>query len=153
MLCGFWYYYLWKGDEEKLGGLVINIGIYFFDFLIWFFGGVQMFEVQYCDGDKVVGFLEFEWVDVSWFLFIDCDDLLFEYELGGQMMFCLIMYDGEEIEFSGGFIDLYIRVYEEMFVGNGFCIVDVCVLIEFVYQMVIIEFFQKVLVYFFFEKF
>ena len=52
---GPWYHYSWKGDEEKSGGLATNIGIHFFDLLIWLFGGVQTSEVQHRDGDKVAG--------------------------------------------------------------------------------------------------
>jgi UDP-N-acetyl-2-amino-2-deoxyglucuronate dehydrogenase len=35
---GNWYLSSWKGDPEKSGGLAANIGIHFFDLLIWLFG-------------------------------------------------------------------------------------------------------------------
>src|SRR5690606_14703061 len=37
---GTWYHYSWKGDHSKSGGVVTNIGIRFFDLLIWLFGRV-----------------------------------------------------------------------------------------------------------------
>ncbi len=132
---GPWYHYSWKGDEEKSGGLATNIGIHFFDLLIWLFGGVQTSEVHHRDTDKVAGFLELERADVSWFLSIDRDDLPFEHEPGGQTTFRSITYDGEEIEFSGGFSDLHTRVYEETMAGNGFRIADARASIELAHQM------------------
>ena len=35
---GPWYDISWKGDEEKSGGILFNIGIHFFDMLIHIFG-------------------------------------------------------------------------------------------------------------------
>ena len=35
---GKWYDYSWKGNQEKAGGIEINIGIHFFDMLLWIFG-------------------------------------------------------------------------------------------------------------------
>ena len=32
---GQWYHTSWKGDEDKSGGVMMNIGIHFFDLLIW----------------------------------------------------------------------------------------------------------------------
>ena len=37
---GRWYDVSWKGQREKSGGLATNIGIHFFDMLIWLFGRV-----------------------------------------------------------------------------------------------------------------
>src|SRR5207244_12117232 len=37
---GRWYDVSWKGSAERSGGLVTNIGIHFFDLLIWLFGPV-----------------------------------------------------------------------------------------------------------------
>ena len=132
---GPWYHYSWKGDEEKSGGLATNIGIHFFDLLIWLFGKVQTSEVQHRDGDKVAGFLELDRADVSWFLSIDRNDLPFEHEPGGQTTYRSITFDGEEIEFSGGFGDLHTKVYEETLAGNGFRIADARPSIELAHQM------------------
>ena len=140
---GPWYHYSWKGDEEKSGGLATNIGIHFFDLLLWLFGEVQTTEVHHRDGSKVAGFLELERADVSWFLSIDRDDLPFEHEPGGQTTFRSITYDGEEIEFSGGFSDLHTKVYEETLAGNGFRISDARASIELAHQMGTAEMSQK----------
>ena len=36
-LRGLWYKNSWKGEESKSGGILMNIGIHFFDLLIWQF--------------------------------------------------------------------------------------------------------------------
>ncbi len=38
---GKWYDYSWKGQMEKSGGIATNIGVHFFDMLIWIFGDVK----------------------------------------------------------------------------------------------------------------
>jgi len=44
---GRWYFRSWKGDVQKSGGIATNIGVHFFDMLIWVFGGVQHHQVHY----------------------------------------------------------------------------------------------------------
>ena len=44
---GAWYLVSWKGQEERSGGLATNIGIHFFDLLIWLFGDVQQSQVHH----------------------------------------------------------------------------------------------------------
>src|SRR4051812_27143867 len=43
---GQWYNVSWKGSEERSGGIIVNIGIHFFDLLIWLFGPVQQNRVH-----------------------------------------------------------------------------------------------------------
>ena len=54
---GPWYRYSWKGRPEKSGGLATNIGIHFFDLLLWLFGRVDRSEVHYRDDHLIAGFL------------------------------------------------------------------------------------------------
>ena len=42
---GKWYDYSWKGDFDKSGGILFNIGIHFFDMLIWLFGKPVNFSI------------------------------------------------------------------------------------------------------------
>ena len=51
----------------KSGGLSMNIGIHFFDLLIWLFGGVQRSEVTERTPERFRGRLELEQADVNWF--------------------------------------------------------------------------------------
>jgi len=121
---GPWYRYSWKGDESKSGGVTTNIGIHFFDMLIWLFGKVESFNVSLKQHDKMKGFIELENAKVNWFLSIDKNDLPQSAKNVGQPTYRSITIDGEEIEFSGGFTDLHTKVYEEILNGNGFTIED-----------------------------
>ena len=38
---GSWYHHSWKGEASKSGGIATNIGIHFFDMLLWIFGEVE----------------------------------------------------------------------------------------------------------------
>ena len=38
---GNWYKYSWKGDENKSGGLLYNIGIHLFDLINFLFGKMK----------------------------------------------------------------------------------------------------------------
>src|SRR5690606_17490561 len=67
---GTWYRYSWKGDVSKSGGVVTNIGIHFFDLLIWLFGEAKRNEVHLSEPDRVGGAIELENADVQWFLSI-----------------------------------------------------------------------------------
>ena len=64
---GKWYFISWKGDVQKSGGIATNIGIHFFDMLIWIFGSVQKNIVNVLEADKGSGFLELENARVRWF--------------------------------------------------------------------------------------
>ncbi|MEX0600545.1 MAG: Gfo/Idh/MocA family oxidoreductase [Rhodothermales bacterium] len=130
---GTWYKYSWKGDEEKSGGVVTNIGIHFFDMLMWLFGPVVQNRVHVREAERVGGTMELGNADVQWFLSIDENDL--PAEAAGRRTYRSITVDDEEIEFSGGFTDLHTRVYEETLAGRGFSIADARPAIELVHSI------------------
>jgi UDP-N-acetyl-2-amino-2-deoxyglucuronate dehydrogenase len=117
---GNWYRVSWKGDYEKSGGVATNIGIHFFDMLLWLFGDAVESRVYYSDPQRMSGFLELERSRVQWFLSTDYRDLPFPVEPGERSTFRSITIDGEEIDFTDGFSDLHTRVYEETLAGHGF---------------------------------
>jgi UDP-N-acetyl-2-amino-2-deoxyglucuronate dehydrogenase len=121
---GPWYQYSWKGSKERSGGLATNIGVHFFDLLLWLFGGVQKSAVTLADPDRMSGFLELQNAVVRWYLSIRQDDLPVEEGRERQATFRSITIDGKEIEFTEGFADLHTRVYEETLRQNGFGIAD-----------------------------
>lgn len=132
---GPWYHFSWKGDINKSGGVATNIGVHFFDLLIWLFGGVKENIVHLSKPDKVSGYLELENANVSWYLSIDKNDLPEKAKKIGQPTYRSITIDGDEIEFSKGFTDLHTRVYEETINGNGFGIADAKPAIQAVYDI------------------
>lgn len=129
---GNWYDVSWKGGEEKSGGVPTNIGIHFFDLLLWLFGKPQRQEVHLREQHRAGGVLELERARVRWFLSIDRSDLPFTPEPGKKTTFRSIMVDGHEVEFSEGFTDLHTRIYQETLAGRGFDIDDARPSIELV---------------------
>ncbi len=117
---GGWYHVSWKGDEEKSGGVATNIGIHFFDLLLWLFGEAGEVRVYHSDLQRMAGFLDMPRARVRWFLSTDPADLPFPVQPGVRSTYRSITVDGEEIEFTGGFADLHTRVYEETLAGRGF---------------------------------
>jgi UDP-N-acetyl-2-amino-2-deoxyglucuronate dehydrogenase len=121
---GLWYYYSWKGIVEKSGGIATNIGVHFFDLLMWLFGDVQSSLVNLKDDKRMSGFLELQNANIRWFLSTDRNDLPLQSIQKEESTFRSITVDGEEIHFSEGFTDLHTRVYEETLAGKGFGIED-----------------------------
>ncbi len=117
---GSWYFYSWKGNQEKSGGIATNIGVHFFDMLTWIFGNVQQNIVHVSANNKAAGFLELEKARVRWFLSVDRNDLPEEISSKGQSTYRSIKVDGNEFEFSGGFTDLHTVTYQNILDGKGF---------------------------------
>jgi UDP-N-acetyl-2-amino-2-deoxyglucuronate dehydrogenase len=121
---GNWYHYSWKGDVKKSGGIATNIGIHFFDMLIWIFGSVEYFSVTHADAQRTAGFLKLQHARVNWRLSIDQNDLPADVRQLGKRTFRSITVDGDEVEFSEGFTDLHTVLYREILAGRGFGIAD-----------------------------
>jgi len=132
---GGWYHVSWKGSAEKSGGIATNIGIHFFDLLLWLFGPAGESRVYHADPRRMSGFLELERARVRWFLSVDPADLPFAVEPGRRSTYRSITIDGQELEFTEGFTDLHTRVYERTLAGQGFGIEDARPSISLVYRI------------------
>ncbi len=117
---GNWYHYSWKGDIQKSGGVATNIGVHFFDMLIWIFGDVKENIVHTLKKDKAAGYLRLENARVRWFMSIDYNDIPDKVKQKGQRTFRSITVDGNELEFSGGFTDLHTISYKKILAGRGY---------------------------------
>ena len=131
---GKWYQYSWKGNINKSGGVATNIGIHFFDMLIWVFGKHQANTLHYYRHDKAGGLLELENARVKWFLSLDSSDLP-SGEFNSGKPYRSVKIDNEKIEFSEGFTDLHTLSYKEILNGRGFGIADSRPSIEVVYEI------------------
>ena len=129
---GPWYHVSWKGSDEKSGGIGTNIGVHFFDLLIWLFGKPVHATLSVKEPSRMGGELELEEAEVTWFLSTDRADLPPEIKEKGQPTHRLITIDGEPVEFSEGFSDLHTEVYRRTLRGEGFGIEDARVSIELV---------------------
>lgn len=117
---GNWYFYSWKGDEKKSGGVATNIGVHFYDMLHFIFGELKTNIVHFKNEKKVAGFLEYEKARVRWFLSVDENDLPSQTVNLNQRTYRSIIIDKDEFEFSEGFTDLHTKVYQDILQGGGF---------------------------------
>lgn len=132
---GNWYHSSWKGELSKAGGIATNIGIHFFDMLIWIFGDVQNIVVNQLEPDHASGVLHLKNARVKWFLSINFDHLPEDVKRANKRTYRSLTLEGNEIEFSEGFTDLHTTSYSEILKGNFFGLEDARPSIELVYKI------------------
>jgi UDP-N-acetyl-2-amino-2-deoxyglucuronate dehydrogenase len=132
---GSWYHHSWKGEEAKSGGIATNIGVHFFDMLLWIFGKPREIRPNEIQADHASGVLVFPNATINWFLSINPDHLPTQAKDEGKRTFRSLQIEGSEIEFSDGFTGLHTRCYEEIIAGRGFGIDDARPSIEVVHQL------------------
>ena len=128
---GKWYHYSWIGDEVISGGIATNIGIHFFDMLLWIFGDIKNNYVSHHSNHSTSGYLELERANVDWTLSVDERDLPHK----DWKAFRTIKVNGEEVDFSDGFTDLHTKSYEEILSGNGFKLEDAKPALDLVHKI------------------
>lgn len=122
---GRWYAQSWKGIPEKSGGLALNIGVHFFDLLIWLYGQPMSTQVSLSQANKMSGVVELERARVRWFLSVDGNDLPEHVRAEGKTAYRSLRTNNRELELSDGFPDQHTRVYRDILDGGGFGIADV----------------------------
>ena len=132
---GKWYYASWKGDVQKSGGIATNIGIHFFDMLLWIFGPCKESVVHINNHDRASGWLSLEKANVRWFLSINENSLPENVKAQSQRTYRSIKIDDKEIEFSEGFTDLHTKSYQNILEGNGFGIREAMSSLDLVYNI------------------
>ena len=132
---GHWYLHSWKGDESKSGGVATNIGVHFFDMLLWIFGKATKNIIEEMEDDHASGTLQLEKANVKWYLSINAEHLPDEAKAKGKRTHRSLQIEGKEIEFSDGFTDLHTKCYEQILAGKGFGISDARMSIDTVYQL------------------
>lgn len=109
------YWSGWKGDKEKSGGLLFNLGVHYFDVLLQLFGpSYEIIESSVSDKSGE-GKIRFGNLEVHFRVEIgDTDD--------GQDRYLEI--DGLKYRFSDkdnlSFEDLHVKVYQDFLLGKGF---------------------------------
>ena len=132
---GKWYHVSWKGEEEKSGGLASNIGIHFFDVLIWIFGRVISNKNSHNSSSKIKGTLNLERAVVEWDLSINSEDLPSQSIEKGDKTFKYLYMDGQEIDLNYGFENLHTESYYKILEGKGFGLSDIKPVIDLVYKI------------------
>jgi UDP-N-acetyl-2-amino-2-deoxyglucuronate dehydrogenase len=132
---GHWYQVSWKGDDARSGGVTTNIGIHFFDMLLWIFGEVKNISVKELTHDTASGYLALKRAKINWMLSIDANRLPPTTREAGKRTFRSLCMEGHEIEFSDGFTDLHTASYREILKGNGFGLNDARPSIELIHRI------------------
>ena len=132
---GHWYYASWKGDIQKSGGIATNIGVHFFDMLMWIFGDVKENLVIEHSMSTASGVLELENASVKWRLSIDSNMLPEDVKTSGKRTYRALNIDGESFEFSDGFTELHTKSYENILAGKGFPLMETKRSIELVHNI------------------
>lgn len=132
---GHWYYSSWKGDIQKSGGIATNIGIHFFDMLLWIFGNVNENVVVAHTAGMAAGKLEMEKANVNWMLSIDANTLPVEVKSKGKQSFRSLIVDGEAIDFNNEFTNLHTAAYKNILAGDGCTLQDSKKLVELVHDI------------------
>ena len=132
---GHWYHTSWKGDVQKSGGIATNIGVHFFDMLMWIFGDVKENNVIQHTADTASGNLVLQKASVNWMLSIDANILPAGVKAAGKRTYRMLTIDGEAFEFSDGFTELHTKSYHEIITGNGFSMIETKASIQLVHDI------------------
>lgn len=125
---GNWYFYSWKGDEAKSGGITSNIGVHFFDLFTWLFGDCLEIMLDQAEKDEAVGRLKFHNAVVDWKLSIRMSEP--EIRISRQML-C----NGREINLNAGGVDLHLENYKAILGGDSIGLADIRELTRILYEV------------------
>lgn len=123
---GKWYHKSWKGDVQKSGGIVCNIGVHLFDMLAFVFGDFVGNELAHYEASRASGVARFAHAQVEWLLSICASDLAHS---SHNQALRILKEDSRalpsarpalRIDFSQGFEDLHTASYNEILQGRGF---------------------------------
>lgn len=105
-----WYFKSWKADHRRSGGLLFNIGIHYFDLLVYLFGPpINVNPI--CVGEKRAwGNINFKNAAVEW-------EISLEAPMDNQKR--LLTINDERIDLSQYFENLHIKVYENLLNNKG----------------------------------
>jgi len=110
-----WYFKTWKAEERKSGGILFNIGIHYFDALIFMFGKPLHVNTEYIEQKKAMGYIEFKNANVFW-------EISLEASMDNQKRIFTI--DGKKLNLDQGFENLHSKVYEQLIYYKGMPIED-----------------------------
>jgi len=117
---GHWYQVSWKGDIEKSGGITTNIGVHFFDILLWIFGKVERVTIAKRSEVTACGQLLLEKADVKWLLSINPDMLPEEKKRNGETSHRSLTVENEKFDLTKTADSLHTLSYREILTGKGY---------------------------------
>lgn len=129
------YYEKWKGSREQSGGILFNLGIHYFDLLLWLFGMPNYYEIDYFTEKTAYGKLKGRNYECEWKLSteVDPDKCKRFIEINGQRI---------DLSYKGNLSEenLHKYVYEDLANGKGVTPYeqkDVVRLIEAIYHLLL----------------
>lgn len=125
---GRWYLESWKSDDALSGGILMNLGIHFFDMMCWLFGSPRSVHAPGRDADPrrhLSGTVDFDRASTTWRLSTRREDLPTQTLEKGGHAFRNIVIDGESVaDYSHGFTSLHDLVYRSILDGDGLSLAD-----------------------------
>lgn len=101
------YWKSWKGDEEKSGGILFNLGIHYFDLILYWFGEAKKIEVSYLTDRAGKGRIIGEDYVCDW-----------EIDTTAETPSRTMTIGGQEIDLDTK-KDLHIKTYKDLVKGRG----------------------------------
>lgn len=132
---GRWYHISWKGDVNKSGGIASNIGVHFFDMLLWLFGAMKKLEVHTNTTTEVSGTLQLEKAHVNWQFGIDASLLPEEALKKNKRTYKVMLVNGDQIDFSDDGENLHTDAYRQILNGQGIRLADTLPTIQLLHQI------------------
>lgn len=132
---GKWYQYSWKGDENKSGGILYNIGIHFFDLITYLYGDIESSHVYYSSSKAYSGVLRLKNANVRYFLSIDSEHLRHFNKDSKKNTFKSMSVNKKKIDLSENFENLHTLSYRKILENKGYEINSIRAGIELVYKI------------------
>jgi len=108
------YYQCWKGQNERSGGILFNLGVHFFDLLLYLFGDAQKTETAFLDLKTGEGIIEGKNYKCRWRISTN------ETKENQRRVFKI---DGKDYNFSSkdnlAYENLHKFVYQDLMEGKG----------------------------------
>lgn len=117
------YFKTWKGNDFLSGGMITNVGIHYFDLLLYIFGDYKSIKLKSNSPNQSLGYLDLLGGSVDWLLSFNQEDIK-KYLTSETNSYRSITVDGTEIDFSYVDEDLHTISYKEVLNGRGFSLRD-----------------------------
>ena len=131
---GKWYQYSWKGNENKSGGILYNIGIHFFDLITFLYGEIESSSVYYASSKTYSGVLRAKNANVRYFLSID-DEHLSYFKKKSKNTYKSMTVNEKKIDLSNNFENLHTLSYKKILENKGYEINSIRAGLELVYKI------------------
>lgn len=129
---GPWYDVSWKGQPERSGGIAMNIGVHFFDLLLWLYGPCEELQLLDASPRRMRGEMVLRDADVSWLLSVESADLSGEDQSPERHM----LVDGTPVDLSAQpSTPPHTASYHHILSGGGFGIEEARPAIELVHRL------------------